>query len=191
MDGLGEAKTFQKITPGDTVTTIATSTYRYEERNLAYTSGGTYVMKVGDVIVGGSSGATAIIVARTIASGTDGGGDSAGVLRIKCQVGTFSSENLNVSGSSNVATIAADSKMIPEHYPFKYQHARALRVFNVTANVALAGVNGLYPDQTALIGVPVLGSDYVDLLDVNEFSTFRVVDRASGSASTVNVVGYF
>lgn len=191
MDYLGEAKTFQKITPGDTVTTLATSTYRYEERNLAYTSGGTYVMKVGDVIVGGTSAATAIIVARTIATGTDGGGDAAGVLRIKCQVGTFASENLNVAGNTNVATIAADSKMIPEHYPFKHQYAKVLRVFNVTANVALAGVNGLYPDQTALVGVPILGADYLDFTDANEFQTLRVVDRASGSASTLNLVGYF
>ncbi len=82
------------------------------QRTVAYTSGGTYEIMPGDTIVGNTSAATARVVAITLTSGTFAGGDAAGVITVDGQVGTFQSENLNVLGNSNVATIASDTAAV-------------------------------------------------------------------------------
>lgn len=192
FDYIGRMLTYQKIVPGDTVTAIDASTYEYEERLLAYTSGGTYVMKAGDLIVGATSSATAIIVSRTIVTGTDGAGTAAGNLVIKCQVGTFQSENLNVEGNSNVATIAANSKNYASASPFQGQLAKALLVV-VEAQTANIAVGGLYPSQAAgqSVGIPIATTQSFVIRDIEDIMTLRVVDKTSGSASTIKLIGYF
>jgi len=81
----------------------------WETRTLAYTSGGTYEIKVGDVVDGATGGATAIVESLTLTSGTWAGANAAGVLTLRQQIGTFQSENLNIGTDSNEATVAADS----------------------------------------------------------------------------------
>lgn len=78
-------------------------------RSVAFTSGGTYQVLVGDTITGASSSAAAVITRVILASGTWAGGDAAGTLIFASQTGTFSSENLNVGAHTNVATIAGNS----------------------------------------------------------------------------------
>lgn len=79
-------------------------------RTLAYTSGGTTEVAVGDTITGATGGATAIVDSIILSSGTWVGGNAAGTLNIRIQSGTFESENLNVDGKqNNIATIASDS----------------------------------------------------------------------------------
>lgn len=80
---------------------------------LAFTSGGTHELLVGDTITGATSGATAVIVAIDLDSGSWAGGDAAGTLWINQQSGTFEAENLNEGANNNVATIAADSADSP------------------------------------------------------------------------------
>jgi hypothetical protein len=82
------------------------------ERTRTYTSGGTYVVIPGDTITGATSGATARVVKVTIATGAWATGDAAGTLTLDDQVGTFQSENLNIAGNLNVATIAGDSSAV-------------------------------------------------------------------------------
>lgn len=81
-------------------------------RELSFTSGGTYEIEEGDTITGATSSATAEITRVILESGTWAGGDAAGRLIFASQTGTFQSENLDVGGNSNVATIAADSSAI-------------------------------------------------------------------------------
>lgn len=76
---------------------------------LAFTSGGTYEVLVGDTITGASSSVTAEVFDVELTSGTWAGGDAAGNLWLNNQSGTFSAENLDVGANTNVATIAADS----------------------------------------------------------------------------------
>ena len=78
-------------------------------RTLAFTSGGTYVTKVGDTITGATSGATATVAFVEVTSGSFAGGNAAGTLRLRYQTGTFQSETLNVGANLDVATIAANS----------------------------------------------------------------------------------
>lgn len=81
-------------------------------RELAFTSGGTYVVAVGDTITGATSGATAVITGVALASGSWAAGTAAGRFTFATQTGTFQSENLNVGANLNVATIAGDGSAI-------------------------------------------------------------------------------
>lgn len=81
-------------------------------REISFTSGGTYVVVVGNTITGATSGATAVITKVILTSGTWGAGTAAGRLFFATQTGTFQAENLNVGANLNVATIAGDSTAI-------------------------------------------------------------------------------
>jgi len=79
---------------------------------LAFTSGGTYVIAEGDTITGNSSTETAVITRVMLESGSFAGGDAAGKLIYASQSGAFQSETLDVGANTNVATIAADGSAI-------------------------------------------------------------------------------
>jgi len=187
---LGSALTYQKIAPGNTATGIDDEVYKYVERTLAYTSGGTYVMKAGDTIVGATGGATAVIVSRTTTSGTDGAGTAAGVLTIKCQIGTFQSENLNVEGNSNVATIAADSALRLGDYPYKGMEAKAALVLVETHTQRIA-FDGTLPSQTGLFGHALTDGQSFTLIGGDAIRKFRCIDSVGSSVGYCTVSCYF
>jgi hypothetical protein len=81
-------------------------------REIAFTSGGTYVIAEGNTITGATSAATAVITRVVLRSGSWAAGDAAGYLVFASQTGTFQSENLNVGANLNVATIAGNSSAI-------------------------------------------------------------------------------
>jgi hypothetical protein len=81
-------------------------------RELAFTSGGTTEIAVGNTITGATSGATAVITKVVLLSGTWAAGSAAGRFYFASQTGTFQSEDLNVGASLNLATIAGDSTAI-------------------------------------------------------------------------------
>jgi hypothetical protein len=81
-------------------------------REVAFTSGGTYEIAVGDVITGATSAATATITKVVLSSGSWAAGTAAGYLYFASQTGTFQAENLDVPGHANSATIAGNSSAI-------------------------------------------------------------------------------
>ncbi len=186
----GEPKTHQKIVPGNTVTSIGAEFIEYTERKLAYTSGGTTEIVVGDWIVGATSTAKAEVVAITLDTGTWGAGTAAGTMTIKNQHGTFQSENIKVAAGTNDATIAANSTLSVENYPNKGQKAKSALI-SVTAYTALVAVDGGKPDQTALVGHSLPANSSFRLSDPNEIKSFKCIDYTSGSASTLNITLYF
>lgn len=78
-------------------------------KTLAFTSGGTYQVLVGNILTGATSGATARVVSITLSSGTWAGGDAAGTFYLCDQTGNFQSEVLNVGGNNDVCTVAGNS----------------------------------------------------------------------------------
>ena len=80
--------------------------------SIAFTSGGTYEVQVGDTVEGATSGATADVAKIDLSSGTWAGGDAAGTFHLVSQSGTFQSENLDVGANLNVATIGGDSTVV-------------------------------------------------------------------------------
>ena len=81
-------------------------------RELAFTSGGTFVIAEGQVITGETSAATATITRVSLESGTFAAGTAAGHLIFASQTGTFQAETIKVGANLNVANIAADSVAI-------------------------------------------------------------------------------
>lgn len=81
-------------------------------RELAFTSGGTYVIAEGNTITGETSGATAVITRVSLESGSWAAGTAAGHLIFASQTGTFQAETIKVGANLNVANIAADSAAI-------------------------------------------------------------------------------
>lgn len=76
---------------------------------MEFTSGGTDVPAIGDVVVGATSDDTGEIVYITLTSGSWAGGDAAGVLWLRKVSGEFQAENLDIDARSitNFASIAA------------------------------------------------------------------------------------
>ncbi len=81
-------------------------------REVAFTSGGTYVVAEGNTITGATSAATAVITRVVLESGSWAAGTAAGRLIFATQTGTFQAENLDVGANLNVATIAGNSSAI-------------------------------------------------------------------------------
>jgi hypothetical protein len=73
---------------------------------VAFTSGGTYEVKPGDIIIGATSAKKAKVVRVDLASGTWAGGDAAGTFIVEALSGDFAAENVDVGANSNVATVA-------------------------------------------------------------------------------------
>lgn len=76
---------------------------------LEFTSGGTDVPAVGDMVTGATSGDTAEIAKITLTSGSWAGGDAAGVLWLRKVSGEFEAETLDITARSitDLCTIAA------------------------------------------------------------------------------------
>lgn len=80
-------------------------------RELPFTSGSNEILE-GQIIVGDTSGANAVITRVVLESGSWSAGDAAGRVIFTSQSGVFQSENLNIGASLNVATIAGNSNEI-------------------------------------------------------------------------------
>jgi hypothetical protein len=189
VEDYGVPMTGQKIVPGDTVASVSSGAFQYTEKTLAFTSGGTTALAVGDVIVGATSGAVATIIAISAITGTWAGGDAAGTLTLKNQIGTFASEHLHVGAGTDNATIAADSTAVATDYRFKNALAK-VAVIQVLAQTALICIDGSKPDQTALKGWSVPAGGMFTVLE-EAIQRIKIIDRASGSASTVFIQFYF
>ena len=81
---------------------------------MEFTSGGTDVPEVGDVVVGATSDDTGEICKITLSSGSWAGGDAVGTLWLRKVTGEFQGENLDIDARSitNFATIAAALKTV-------------------------------------------------------------------------------
>ncbi len=79
---------------------------------LSFTSGGTTTISDGDTITGLTSGATAAVTRVMLQSGTFAAGTAAGRFIFASQTGTFVAENIEVSSSGDLGTIAGDSSAI-------------------------------------------------------------------------------
>ena len=77
---------------------------------IAFTSGGTTELKVGDTITSVAASETAICTSVRLTSGTWAGGDAAGVLCLKTQSGVFQAGAINnTGGADDFGTIAGDT----------------------------------------------------------------------------------
>ena len=177
----------QKIVPGNTITSVSSGAFQYVERTLAFTSGGTTEIVVGNVIC--QTGINAVVTAISAITGTWGAGTAAGTLTIKNQIGTFAAGAIYVAAGSDEATIAGDSTVVATDYRFKNALAK-VAVIQAIAQTALVCFDGSKPDQTLLKGWSLAAGQNIVVLE-EAIQRIKVVDRVNAAASTVFIQFYF
>lgn len=187
VEDYGVPLTSQKIVPGDTITSISSGGFQYIERTLALTLGGTTEIVVGDVIC--QTGINAVVTAISAITGTWAAGTAAGTLTIKNQIGTFAAGAIYVGAGSDEATIAGNSTAVATDYRFKNCLAK-VAVIQAVAQSALVCFDGSKPDQTLLKGWTLAAGQSLVVLE-EAIQRIKLVDRVSGSASTVFIQFYF
>jgi hypothetical protein len=195
FDYIGQALNHQKIIPGNTATRLSASCYEYLEFNLlcdGVDAGSTAPVAEG-WIVGQTSGARAVIISATLTAGAYGNANARVTLRLKSVSGTFAStENIGYGANLDHFTVRVDTTQIPiaEDYMYKGMLAKAILI-SVYANTALCIWNGSTPDQTSLIGQPMIANSSVMIQDANSIRNFKCIDYTAASASVVQVSFYF
>ena len=190
IEEYGKVLTQLKQAPGNTVRSFGSELYKYTERTLAYTHGGTTEIAVGNWIVGATGGAIAHVKSITLASGTWAGGNATGVITLCSQLGTFQSENIKVAAGTDDATIVADSVVRQDQYDNKGAEARAAQI-QACDQTVLACWDGSTPDQTLLYGMKLAANTVVVLTNYDSIRNFKFVDYTAASVSTVRAIFYF
>ena len=196
----GSPKTFQRMVPGNNaLSTIDTSIY-YTEWTVAFTSAGTTVTSVGSWIVGATSGVVAEVVAITVATGTFGGGDAAGTMRLKSKyhptavtTNWTSGENWKIGGGTNEGTLTGIPQEAPRSnlYAFPYKQPAKCALVTVLTNTELVDMDGGLPDQTTLAGIPMKDGSSILLRDIEEIINFKAIDYVASSAGIVGIQYFF
>jgi len=191
----GANLTSQKITPGDTATAFSANCLQYWEFFL-YCDGvdaGSTAVPVGQWIVGQTSSARAIVKSVTLVSGAWGNANARVTLRIRSLSGTFTAtENIGVGANLNHLTVRASTteRKCSDEYEYRGAMAKAVLLVGQT-NTSLVSTNGATPDQTSLVGVPLVATQSIVIQSIDDIKNFKVIDYTSGSASTVQCSFYF
>ena len=189
MEYFGSALQHQKITPGDVITSLSKYCYEYLRHRLDFDEGDSEIV-VGDWIVGADSGAVAKVV--EVHADTTSWTNNTGYLILDSWSGTAftNDEELKVAAGATMANVNGVIKSLQDDYPNKGNEAKAMLIV-VYANTALVGITGGKPDQTALIGIPMVANSSMLLKDINSIRNFKAVDYTSGSASIVQLTFFF
>ncbi len=189
---LGQCLTQEKITPGNTATSLTSGCYNYTEWDLPFDSGGTTEIVAGDWLVGATgTGRCTVVSVGTLTSGTWAGGTAAGTFRVKSMHGTAFVDNevLNKVGV-DCATVNGTLKMVPADYDYKGMQSKAAFVIN-RAQTVLISPDGSTPDQSSLVGLELTAGENLTIKDINWIKKLKAIDRVSGSASTISIFYYF
>lgn len=194
FDGL--ALTHQRVAPGDTLATLSSGCYTYKCYRLNVDDADTQFY-TGAWLEGQSSGAIAKVVYISMSAWTNG----TGYVIVDSWNGTAYTDNeeLGVAAgttNANVNQPAAWREATDEEYSLagraEYRGLAAKSALVVVyANTALVDWTGGRPDQTNLIGTPMVANSSVKLKSYNEIANFKCIDYTSGSASIVQVKFYF
>lgn len=130
------------------------------DKTLAFTSGGTYEIKVGDTVTGEASGKTMLVKFVRVTSGSWAGEDAVGWL-LGTASGTFQSETLKVGTNSDVATISADATTADNFQHFLGEKFDEVIIEGVTWK-CLEYISDKNPTEKALMKSKE--SDFKDLL---------------------------
>lgn len=187
IEDIGQPKTFQRIVPGNTITSIGAEVYHYIERKLDY-DGGSTLMVAGDRIEGVTSGAVAFVVSVT-------GDTTSGYVYVKAQVGTFQdNEVIRTEGDATTAVVneptTGNSTPRDGDYEFKGALARSVLI-SCEDQTVLMTLDGSRPGQTYDTGHSIVSGGSYQTSNINAIRNAKFLDHTSGSASTVKITCFF
>lgn len=191
----GQPGAQQKIVPGNTATGLDAQCYQYSEYTLrtnGVDAGSTEAgVAAGIWIVGQTSGARAVVVSTELTAGAWGNASARVTLRLRSVSGTFeAAENIGAGANLNHLTAREAQQPISESYTYKGMWAQCALVCVIT-NTALVDIIGGTPDQTSLIGVPMVANSSILLKDINQIRQFKCIDYVASSSSIVQVTYFF
>jgi len=204
FDYQGIPLTHQKVVPGNTITSLSAYCYKYRVYRLNFdagTAGNAIVVNDWVREAGGDAKPCGMVRYISAITGTWAGNDAAGYLLIDSWNGVAWSDGakLQVAADATMADVnqpAAIVEATDAEYSlagtlqFKQKLAQYALVI-VYANTVLVGISGGKPDQTALIGIPLLAGSSIALSDHNAVTNFKCVDYVSQSASILQVEFFF
>jgi hypothetical protein len=184
--------TTQKVSPGDTVKSLSAYCYKYRVYKLVYDDQDT-LLAAGDWVVGATSGAVGKVLynsSSTVPNGT-------GYVLFDSWDGTAwtNNEEIKVGGTATCANVdqpaaiveASDAEYaLADRTQFKHMLAQFALVL-AYSNTVLVAIDGGTPDQTALVGIPLVAGAGFELDDHNSMTRFKCIDYTSGSAGTLFV----
>lgn len=197
LEHFGAPLTWQSITPGNTVTTIAEGIWRYYEFWVPFTLGGTTVPVKGNVVVGATSSITAIIMevdttSSALFTGTWGGADQKGRLRVKSATGQFTpTELLKIVADADICTVTSNVQ-ITGSYTNKFKEARCILVEAETnPQRIIFDCDGAKTDQTSTMGIVLAANQSIVITSPNAIRNLQTVDATAGTAGKTKIVGFF
>jgi len=195
FEDLGIPLTQRKIVPGDTITSLNRDIWQYRRWKLNFIDGDAAIV-AGDWIVGATSGAVAKVVeigGLTVGSWTN----ETGYLIVDSWNGTAftDTEELKVAANALIANVSGILVSLEETgYPYKAAMAKSALVVvhdATSTHGVLVGINGGKPDQTALIGIPMMAGSSIVLRNIEAIRNFKCVDYVTADASVVQITGFF
>ena len=188
FEDLGVPRTHQKITPGNTITSFTSDCYKYRRWKLNFTDADSEIV-IGDWITGATSGAIGKVVEITSTAWTDGVGNL--ILDSWNGVAFQDAEELKVAAGATMANVSGLLVNIESTgYDFKGAPAKSALVV-VYAQTALVSLTIGKPDQTALIGLPMVANSSMLLRNYEAIRNFKCVDYTAQSASIIQATFSF
>jgi hypothetical protein len=190
----GKPLTYQKITPGNTITGIGANIYNYKEFQVSYDScdltGG---ILPGHVLYGNSSGAYGIVITASVTSGAVGTGNAAGVIRFHSYTGTFAdNEKIKLDADTDIGDIDGTATQCASPYAFEKMDAKCVLLQAETQSQRVSMLaNPMLPDQTSDYGFLLADKESIVLTDIDVIKNVRTVDATGGSAGSLNVWAFF
>jgi hypothetical protein len=189
FEDLGHALAALKKVPGNTAATIPAGIANYTQYRLNFDDGDTE-LTVGSWIVGATSGAVAKIVA--VNADSESWTNNTGYLYVDSWNGIAFQDNEEIKQAGTATAANVDGILRPRTgpYEFKGQPAKAAQIF-VLAQTVLFCFDGSTPDQTAIIGLPIIANEKYLVRGEGNVRRIKFLDYASGSAGTVFIVFFY
>lgn len=202
---IGEPLTFERqLAASDAVATISAGTYKIKNKQIGFTSGGTYEPQVNDVIVDGTNGAYATITkVGDLTGGAWGDGDAVGTLYLHNAVGTFTvtATTLKLIKASDGSAVADAATSVAASFVDATSKIRQERECNamlveVLANPINYCVDGSAPTidgNTTLAGrgINVVANANFILEDIQSIKNFKWINGTGSSNAQVRFQGFF
>ncbi len=158
---LGGESDCELVYVGQLAWVIGTQTSQYDQ--IAYTSGGTYEPKRGNIVTGNTSGETAVVVSKTLTSGAWADGDAAGTITYRSASGAFTGggETVKITDrfgvtQSNVLTQGSDL--------IDFELADTVVVTSKVWGSSWSSVSPADDDTSAEAEIDLKGADYMVIL---------------------------
>jgi len=202
---IGEPLTFERqLAASDAVATISSGTYKIKNKQIGFTSGGTYTPLVNDVIVDGTNGAYATITKiGDLTAGTWGGGDAVGTLYLHNAVGTFTATatTLKLIKAADGAAVADACTSVAASFvdaTTKVRQERECKAMLVEVlaqpiNYCVDGSAPTIDGNTTLAGrgINVIANANFILEDIQSIKNFKWINGTGSSNAQVRFQGFF